>query len=902
MFMKKLVAFCLAMALVLPFLISVGPVAGAESYTEKPFYGVGWSDINRIKFPNLEGMITIGVSVDSKDELRIGFNGKRDPMEIAKSVKTLLDKMPEGMRYILLAGTANAMDWHVEDAIYLDAGTEKLKQLFTDFIEAFQSVGGQLDGLILDTEYVMMGNWYVYNSNYYQNGKIYNTNIYNEIVANPKYVTEIRPMLEDRGFVFWENPSGVKSEIYGIWPNLTGDEKKQYSSCPSIWNKVMDIRLNNYLNYAIFEPLHKCYPNAVASDYTVTDSFAWTKPISGANGGKNYIGGNTTKFGNASNQNTYSYSPADSFYKDSTDSYVYRNPISYNKANFEDDAYNMFMWDVNRFKNSYAATDTKRFNLWVAEYDYPTAREGSVANTPYYTEILLHAGMLDPEPFLVFMWSGADRFKGTNGPMVWNERMQVISEILNELTRVAGYSDRKPIETPVAWNDGFVLSGMYTGGRNLWRLTPDTTDGMPLVDFKIKDSDPTFAINGNTITFPGGKIIADGTVSVVGTCGYWIETSKDVTPVITRSANRYSEYPSFGENFEGYDVGFKFNGVTALPHNCWSANGTNPTVQAVNGGKALALTGTVEIKNVQLPKNITAGDNYAKQQAWEFSVILPQAMNDGANVKLLTCGTDGGIKLEGTRVYYDENGTYKELSGVTLQTGVKYTVRREVNFTVSDAFTCTYSVYNAEGQLLGRAENVSMKKAPLPLSSISFSCQNLTTQVMLDDYKLYPVGFVAELDIFNADNGIQQKDITAAFDRDVAYRLSWMNAGSSEERREVVAFFYDASGKMVSERVLKQVEMNPGWDGVETGVITLQQGQTVKVSTRTYAEPVQPPTTVPTTVPTVAPSTAPAVSEATAPVNTDRQGNSWVLPVVVIAVVVLGAVVAIFVVKKNKKA
>ena len=41
---------------------------------------------------------------------------------------------------------------------------------------------------------------------------------------------------------------------------------------------------------------------------------------------------------------------------------------------------------------------------------------------------------------------------------------------------------------------------MYAGGRNIWRITPDTTK-VSVEDFKIKDRAPTFKVGGVTITF-----------------------------------------------------------------------------------------------------------------------------------------------------------------------------------------------------------------------------------------------------------------------------------------------------------------------------------------------------------------------------------------------------------------
>ena len=521
----------------------------------------------------------------------------------------------------------------------------------------------------------------------------------------------------------------------------------------------------------------------------------------------------------------------------------------------------MFMWEINKFKNMYAATDTNKVSIWVAEYDYKAEREGSSANTPYYTETLFHSGLLDPQPYLLWIYSAS--FESV---AEYNIRIKVVSEILSELTRVAGFADRKPIQTPSTWNSDFVLSGMYANGRNVWRITPDTNE-VSLENFKVTGTDPTFFVNGQTVIFPQGKIIPDGTVSTVGTCGYWVETPKDVTPIITNVADRYKQYPSYAEDFEGYAAGAALDSETAQPRDCWVIEGTKPTVTAQGSGNALALTGTVTVENAQLPANITAGDSYARQQAWEVSFTLPEAMQTG-NVKLLTTSGDGGIKLEGSKVYYDSNRTYQELAGVTLAPGQKYTVQRKVNFAV--AYTCTYSIYDGSGKLLAQAADVPMSShTVVPVYTIGMSCTDLTTQVLIDDYKLYPTGFAADFELYNAKTGILQTDTGKAHSFDTAYRLSWLNATDQSQTKEIVASYYDSSNKLLSETAIKRIKMVPGSDGVETGIVEVKEGQRVVVQVKTAKEEPVPtiPTTVPTTAPTTQPTTAPTILPTTAPIT-----------------------------------
>ena len=186
---------------------------------------------------------------------------------------------------------------------------------------------------------------------------------------------------------------------------------------------------------------------------------------------------------------------------------------------------------------------------------------------------------------------------------------------------MAGYSDRKPIELPMNWNSEFVLSGMYVNGKNLWRITPNT-DAVSKEAFKVEGAAPTFSVTGQTITFPGGKIIADGNISVVGTCGYWVETAKDVTPIVTNDADRFTKVPAYTEDFESYKVGTQLTTMNIRDENGWivmQPKGNPITVEADGENQLVSMTGNAMLKNKQIPANVTAADSYAMEQVWSLT-------------------------------------------------------------------------------------------------------------------------------------------------------------------------------------------------------------------------------------------------------------------------------------------
>ena len=179
--------------------------------------------------------------------------------------------------------------------------------------------------------------------------------IYKKIVDDPRYATEVRPLLEERGFKFYESITDLTPEIYGIH-NSTGDA---YAVSRSVWDTVMRLRLMNYLNEWYYEPMITNYPNATLSDYQSTDTYAWLKGVNDAGSVVGSVAGNPSKAGNTSNYNFYANRPSSPFYTDNSGLKVFKTPPTYNEAVYEASAFNMFLYDANLAKRMYCSIDTK---------------------------------------------------------------------------------------------------------------------------------------------------------------------------------------------------------------------------------------------------------------------------------------------------------------------------------------------------------------------------------------------------------------------------------------------------------------------------------------------------------------------------------------------------------------
>ena len=833
--MKKMTAYILILVLVASML-PMG--SSAAKLGDKPFYFVnvsgGFGDL-----PNCYSMpmfYTYPMTADSK-EPRVSYAGTDNVAEIAQKLKEDFNSRPVGTRYFQYCAMYTVLHAKAETVVYYDVAKEMVKKWLETFLKEYSRIGGELDGVVIDLEYIESHAYYL--RDYYKGtrNKTKNERIYHEIVSDSRYKTQIRDALEDAGFKFFEDPKGEKPEI---WCTYSSEGQPGHENCYSIWNALMDNRECAAITEAVYDPLVKYYPNASVCDYQSGDFKGWVKSVDNFGAIRSW---NLNKAGNTSNYNSYSTRPVKAFYgTDSAPNYAI--PPSYNKAYYAPSSFQNAQFDVNLIKDMYTSTDNGNISLWVADYlynieskEWDVELEGSVttySNTPYYSELVYHYSLMDPKPLLGF--AVQSRIFKHGGE--YETCIKVLSELMVELTRVAGASDRKPIWTKSNWSGGYVMSGMYAAGRNIWRLTPDTTL-VSLKDFKVAGDAPTFSVDGLTIKFPGGKIIEDGKISEVGSCGYWIETPADVYPVITGTADRYRENPAYLENFEGYQVGAEFTSKTALLKGTWDAVGS-AAIRANGNNKVLQLTGSTTVANMKLPKNVTAGDEYAKQQVWEITFTLPEG-NYGALTLLSCCDKDGGLKVEKGKVYYDEKGSFKELEGVTLGAGT-YTLLRTVDFRKEKAYTNSYTLYNAAGNVVGEVKDVPMvTDLSLPVQYIACKTIGAANPVFLDNYKLYAAGANMVFELYETKYGRELSDVTAKRTEDTAYRMSWLNATDSDKYYSVVAAYYDGD-TLVSEKVVKSLTVTPGTDGVETGVVGKgSAGQTLLVYLREDGAPVIPP-------------------------------------------------------------
>ena len=877
--MKRLFTFLLLLAM----LVSICMVATAETAEEKPFYfmNIAEADESLTSIYHLSFAYTGYASVQKGDAAWVSLYGTKDIPTLAQRLKENYDQRPEGTRYMRFDLPQVAFHVHAEDVIYVDKSVEYMLGWMEAFFSAYHAIGGKIDGLVVDIEFEDLYATYIH-SRYAVNDPL----IYDKIVKNPIYQTKIRPELEARGFKFYPNVTEQTPEIYGIHPNA-GDE---YSLCDNIWDTVV----RNYINQSVTEACRsfmKYYPNGVVTDYQSKNTLSWLKELDDGGGAVVGDGGNFVKAGNSNCDNTYSVRLGTNFYVDYyTKEPAYTQIPGYNHAIVDETPFVMFQHDMNIFKNTYLASENGNTSFWFGHYRYNLESKNSVSMTPYYTETLIHTALLDPQVLLGYVVPGE-----LEKPEYYETAMQIVDDTMKELTRVVGYANRKPIDVATDWNSKFVLSGMYANGSNYYRITPDT-NVVSLEDFMIQGSDPTFRVNGETVTFPGGEIIADGAITEIGTCGYWVRTAADVKPVVIRDADYWKVYPAYQESYEDYAVGIEYNYNNALPVACWQVKKSKDASALIQtdplnaDNQLLAIKGTYTAKNMHMPENVTAGDSYAEHQAWEVSVQIPADMSAEAEVVLLNAvgnsnkkAQDKGVKIAGGKLYYDNAGEYVEMPRLKVEANTWYTIVREMYFVDAGSYTSSYRVYDSTGKLVANTENVPVSELELPVMEIGLSCSDVTGEaVLLDNYKLYPTRVGYDFELYNADTGIRYTDITTPTSTDTAYRFSWLNTTQKEKSYSIVAAYYNGD-TLVSEEVIQEVKMAPNEDGIAYGVVEKVEGQTMNI----YLNDNNPD----------------EEEEEKPPVNEIKPGSDYTIMILIIAVTLLIAagVVALLLVRKKKK-
>lgn len=421
----------------------------------------------------------------------------------AKKARFYTTGLPVGRRAILIAPWNNdlndVLSSNTENYIWWDNGAIELEGLLDAFFEAYADLGGQLDYLIGDYE-KSLKTW----SLSALGGEPMPAK-FNAIVNDPRYQTEIRPELVKMGFVFPTN-AGL-NEMYYVYTSWDNPPQDGTHLSMWKWNNLMEVRKDNYLNRAIFEPAKKYFPGVRYSNYGSSVKEEKYKVIDG-NGTKHYLGGD-----NLSLAGTHSSIP---MYGMLGTQLITTQPPEDYPGEFLATPFNSLLFDQQRYRPTVISTDGHRVMPWIA-WRGKTTEGAEFGDTDYYNENILHTGLGNPDPFLYFNHSGAASYSEKDDT--------IFSNLMFELDELVGFEDRKSlIDSTMDWGAKYILTGMEAGGRNVWRITPDlSVPGVTVENFLHSDKNKyiKFKIGDQIVKFPEGSYIYKPEKEN-SSFGYWV--------------------------------------------------------------------------------------------------------------------------------------------------------------------------------------------------------------------------------------------------------------------------------------------------------------------------------------------------------------------------------------------
>ncbi len=431
---------------------------------------------------------------------------------VAQNIWGQLEDKPEGRRTIFINNNLSPYkSTPVADGsrIWWDEGAEIVAASLDAFFEEFKNIGGSVDFLYADMEHTLSN--YAYTSGdgvatrETELAKIYNHERWPEFKAE----------LEARGYDFTLDGETTLSSIYKSYTNYTN-----YLA----FNAVCSQMAADYYTQAIYEPAKKHFAGVKYAEYGFGDRKTWlggyemtTHP--------NYKGGNLKVAG------THSAPP---LYSKRTQNFVYQEIFGIPGETGSTDAkhtvyagagsdFNELQGTIAMLRVSANATKNNTITPWVAT---ESVGKDSFDDARYRAEMIMHIALHNPDRLLHYN-------PGTDETLTAEQQSEILMTVLDEVNGLVAYEDRRSLNVDQAdFSLPFALSGIYANGKNIWRITPDTSVVASAAFLAgTSEGGVDFSSDVAKVHFPQGKLIeVEDTTSDIG---FWVETPEGVTPVIS---------------------------------------------------------------------------------------------------------------------------------------------------------------------------------------------------------------------------------------------------------------------------------------------------------------------------------------------------------------------------------
>lgn len=522
---KKINCICSLLCIGCLCISSVFTSAAAENQGKKgTFFGFTFLD----RYANNANIIK-PANVRLSDIEKFGYD------TFAALTKEKTDAMPAGRRAIDINYTTSDLLSVSDNYLWFDEGIAKVKSVITQFFETYSAIGGKADYIIDDNESTatVYGFENAAIANFQEDGETVTESIEKhghlyedyikemliQVEEDPRYETDIKPLLEERGFVFGED---YDLKYLNLFPTAVGVRQQRfYESDPPqgaenaylVFNDVMEIRTRQAYKEAVFDPIRAIYPEIKTSNYGYVTKSGKT-PVVEFNGNSTLLYDSSIPLISGTHSSPVLYGKYNNIRT--------KKPEGYPFEIFKKTSFNILLMEMKQYQDVLLSDDTGGIMPWITmrtwSDDFIGGKYYNYNDTDYHYEMIFHVALGNPDPFLIFN-------NGSTANTVEEDTKQ-LEETFYYLDSILGYDDREPIvpsvDNAIAYDQRYLLSGMYAGGKNVWRITPDLfTPGMSLEKFLYDAQQMIFKIGNQVIDFPEGSYI-DRTSGDPSEYGYWV--------------------------------------------------------------------------------------------------------------------------------------------------------------------------------------------------------------------------------------------------------------------------------------------------------------------------------------------------------------------------------------------
>ncbi len=440
---------------------------------------------------------------------------------VAKQMKNYFDKIPDGKRAINPTHTLLYLYEEQENLYWYDKGLEKHNRIMGELFEKYLELGGKpIDEVTCDMEgYCNV--WYA--DGFANKHNMTRDEVYYAVQNDPRY-PELKAELSKYDFTFYEGDD--HPELYYMYANA----RNTYPNQEPIKDVYVGINFSDdwvdrrYLD-KVYELYESYFPGIKFSQY---DSYEKDVPKYSTTGGGHNYGYFDEPTPVEEREHTYVGTHSSwANYGLFTYKLVDAPPPDYPYARFYSTPFNAVLYQVVAMQNALLYMPDSKIQPWVGCYSFCYQNATPYAVTDYYHELIYHFGLGNPDPFLFYNYEDGQYGLKDN---------EIFSELLCDLDELVGFEDRCSLLTErTSFDSRYILSGMYAGGKNVWRITPDlSTDDVTIESFKVSDSPLTFRIGQQVVEFPEGSYIYESDrpheYAERSKAGYWVISPEGTEP------------------------------------------------------------------------------------------------------------------------------------------------------------------------------------------------------------------------------------------------------------------------------------------------------------------------------------------------------------------------------------